>query len=108
MTRSTADKIDYGILTFRATPSDLKNLEDVITSVGGFEQREPNFAHWVYKNRAGLDHIVIWTQMDLGSMREIPLFITDYNYNLVTDVKRITGVVVDEEEYQPSEEEADF
>ena len=106
--RSTADKIDYGVLTFRATPADIKNLSDVIMSMPGFGNKEPDFAHWVYKNRAGRDHVVVWTQMDLGNMREIPLFVTDYNYTLVSDVPRIRGEVVEEEDYLPSEEEVSF
>lgn len=108
--RATADKVDYGILTFRATPADWKQLETVITGMPGFGDKKPDFAHWVYKNRAGLDHIVVWTQMDLGTMRENPLFITDYNYDLVTDVQRIAGDIIDDDEEVEDvvEEEADF
>lgn len=106
--RATADKIDYGVLTFRATPADWKQLEGAMASVPGFGDKRPNFAHWVYKNRAGLDHVVVWTQMDLGSMREVPLFVTDYNYEITHDVPMVYGEIVDEEDVKESEEEDDF
>lgn len=95
-TRATADKIDYGVLTFRATKSDRKQLSDIIDKQQGFENKEPNFAHYVYKNRAGLDHVVLWTYFDLGNMREELLFVTDYNYDLSRDVRIVDGVVVDD------------
>jgi replicative DNA helicase len=45
--------------------------------------KAPNYATWVYKNRAGLKGIVVWSYYNLGNMREEPLFVTDYDYNIV-------------------------
>lgn len=82
--RAVADKIDYGVLTFRATPKDLRELSSITKE--GFGQ-SPNFAHWIYKNRAGQDHIIVWTRFNLANMREEPLFVTDYDYNLVPEIQ---------------------
>lgn len=78
---STADKIDHGVLTFKVNKQDKENIKHILKK--GFENKEPNFAHWVYKNRAGLDHIIVWSQFDLGNMREEVLFVTDYDFNIV-------------------------
>lgn len=97
MIRSTADKIDYGVLTFRVTNDDRRMLEN-IKKEGFTSNVEPNFAHWVYKNRAGKDHIVIWSYMNLGNMRETPLFVTDYEYNLIDDLKPMTFTISEQED----------
>lgn len=78
---ATADKIDYGILTFKAIKKDKDALKHILQQ--GFSGKEPDFSHWVYKNRAGMDHVIIWTRMNLGTMREEVLFVTDYDYNLI-------------------------
>lgn len=79
---STADKIDHGVLTFKTTQEDKNNLKHILSK--GFNSgKEPNFSHWIYKNRAGIDHIIIWTKFDLGNLREEALFVTDYDYNIV-------------------------
>ena len=97
MIRSTADKIDYGVLTFRVTKDDRRMLEN-IKKEGFTSNVEPNFAHWVYKNRAGKDHIVIWSYMNLGNMRETPLFVTDYEYNLIDDLKPMALTISEQED----------
>lgn len=81
---ATADKVDHGVLTFKVTKQDRENVKHILQN--GFENKEPNFSHWVYKNRAGIDHVIIWTNMNLGNMREEVLFITDYDYNIIDSV----------------------
>ena len=81
---ATADKVDYGVLLFGVTAQDKTNLKHIL-SKGFANKKEPNFSHWVYKNRAGLKNVVLWTHMDLGTMREELLFATDYEYNLIAD-----------------------
>src|SRR5699024_6342801 len=72
---STADKIDHGVLTFKTTQEDKNNLKHILSK--GFNSgKEPNFSHWIYKNRAGIDHVIIWTKFDLGNLREEALFVT--------------------------------
>ena len=90
--KAVINKADYGVIITRPTQKDLHALKDIIKE--GFNNREPDYCHWIYKNRAGLKHIVIWTQLDLGNMREIPLFVTDYQYQIVDDIDMITATAV--------------
>ena len=40
--------------------------------------------HWVYKVRRGrLTRIIIWTKIDLGTMTEQCLFVTNYDFELI-------------------------
>ena len=82
---STADKIDHGVLLFKTSAQDKTNLKHIL-SKGFANKKEPNYSHWIYKNRAGLDHVILWTHIDLGTMREELLFATDYDYNLIEDI----------------------
>jgi len=82
---AVADKVDHGIITFKVTSRDLTNLKHIIEQ-GFSDNMKPNYSHWIYKNRSGLSDAIIWTKMDLGNMREVPLFVTDKDYNLI-DVK---------------------
>ncbi|MDG0860379.1 DnaB-like helicase C-terminal domain-containing protein [Staphylococcus equorum] len=77
---STADKVDHGVMTFQAGKKDHDELKHILEQ--GFHER-PNYSHWVYKNRSGLSNCIIWSSMNLGTMREIPLFVTDIDYNLI-------------------------
>ena len=44
----------------------------------------PNMCHWVYKVRRGrLTRIIIWTKIDLGTMTEQCLFVTNYDFELI-------------------------
>jgi replicative DNA helicase len=83
---STADKPDFGINTFKVTSRDLDNIKHILER--GFFER-PNYAHWVYKNRGGRDKVIIWTKMNLGTVREVPLFVTDWDYNFINDIQPI-------------------
>lgn len=74
--KSIADKIDYGIIVAPPTEKDLKQINNIECEV------TPNMSYWVYKNRNSKKHIVIWSHLDLGTMREEFLFTTDYHYNV--------------------------
>ena len=50
--------------------------------------------------------IVVWTYLDAGTMREKPLFITDYNYDLV-DMKE-TRIILDDNGDYHVDEKTDF
>ena len=101
--RAVVDKVDYGIIVARPTPSDLKALQKSVKKIGFND--EPNYATFVFKNRAGLDHIIIWSKNNLGNMNDEVLYITDYNYNLVEDIKGIEAVVSYDDEYEEEVEE---
>ena len=77
---ATADKVDHGLMTFRATAKDHDNLKHILEQ--GFHDK-PNYSHWVYKNRSGINNLIIWSTMNLGTMREDPLFVTDIDFNLL-------------------------
>ena len=92
---ATADKVDHGVMSFRATASDHDNLKSILER-GHFDN--PNFSHWVYKNRSGRTAVIIWTKMDMGTMREELLFMTDTDYNLITDISPVQIDLVEEME----------
>lgn len=71
------DKADHAVMCFRATAKDLENLEHILET-GRYKR--PNFCHYVYKNRSGRNALIIWTQIDYGTMREIPCFVTSMDY----------------------------
>lgn len=51
-----------------------------------------NFETWlryIFKNRGGKwKTIIIWTKLNMGTMREVDCFVTDYNYELITDIEK--------------------
>ena len=77
---AVADKVDHGLMTFKATSKDHDNLKHILEQ--GFHEK-PNYSHWIYKNRLGINNCIIWSTMNLGTMREKPLFVTDTDYNLI-------------------------
>lgn len=83
---ATADKVDHGLMTFRATEKDHRELKHILEQ--GFYSK-PNYSHWIYKNRSGQNNCIIWTVMDLGTMREKPLFVTDTDFNLIDNMKML-------------------
>ena len=42
--------------------------------------------HVIYKNRSGRNNLIVWTIMNHGNMREKLAFITDGDYNLISDI----------------------
>lgn len=106
--KSIADKADYGMIMAKPTPKDLKNLQGLINDVdvNVSPGTEPTMSYWTYKNRNGEKGIVIWTYLDLGTMEELPLFATDYNYHLM-DVPR-TKIELDEDGKFRGEQEMIF
>lgn len=87
---STINKADYGIIMSKPTAMDLKKLAAIQKEQQGF-QGIPNFGHFVFKNRSGMSDVIIWTSYNMGNMREKPLFITDFNYNLITTIPETEG-----------------
>lgn len=81
---STADKIDHGVQLYPVKDKDKQNIKHILEDKGF--RHEPNYAHYIYKNRAGRQECIIWSNMDLGTMREEVCFVTDYDYNLIDNV----------------------
>lgn len=83
---SLADKADIGIMCFKAGEKEHDKLKHILEG-GAYDK--PNFSHWIYKHRGGRGGIVIWSWMNYGNMREKALFVTDTDYNLITDFQPI-------------------
>lgn len=83
--RATAHKVDFGIITTKATEKDVKSVEHIL-SHPKWGSITPNYMHWVYKNRQNRDNLIIWTYNNLGNLREDICFITDYDFNLVENI----------------------
>lgn len=87
--KAIIEKADGGILALPVTHKDLKKLKPILESDGRFAALEPNMSYYIFKNRGGKwKTIIIWTRLNMGTMREIDCFVTDYNYNLITDIEK--------------------
>lgn len=79
--KSIADKIDCGMIMLQVSQDDLKALDKVI-KLGGFET--PLIKISVYKNRRGrYKDILMWCRANRGVCRIEPMFITNYQYELI-------------------------
>src|SRR5699024_8834799 len=81
---AVADKIDAGMLLFRAHDKNREKVREIIEE-NGFG-KEPNITRWLYKNRAGQTDLIIWSYLNFSTVREEVLFVTDYDYNIVEDI----------------------
>lgn len=76
---SIIDKADMAVQMYLVQEEDLKKLKPFLDR--GFDK--PNFQHVVYKNRGGMNNIIIWSQMDRSNMSEKVLFVTTTDYQPV-------------------------
>lgn len=84
--KSIADKADGGVIALPATDSDLKKLKPILEK-GFFEI--PNYAYYIYKNRGNKwNYIIVWTKLNMGTMREKDCFVTTENFELVEDIEK--------------------
>lgn len=87
--KSIIEKADGGMLALPVTQKDLKKLKPILEARGQFNPIVPNMSYWIFKNRGGKwKAIVIWTKINLGTMREIDCFVTNYAYELVDDIEK--------------------
>jgi len=84
--RATANKADFGVITMKTKQKDLKEISHILSNPK-WGNKTPNYMHFIYKNRQGQDFVIIWTQINLGNLREEVCFVTDYDYNLLEDIK---------------------
>ena len=67
----------------------MKRLKPILESAGNFGALVPNMSYYIFKNRGGKwKTIIIWTKLNMGTMREVDCFVTDYNYELITDIEK--------------------
>ena len=87
--KAIIEKADGGILALPVTHKDLKKLRPILESNGSFGKLIPNMSYYIFKNRGGKWHnIIIWTKLNMGTMREVDCFVTNYNYELITDIEQ--------------------
>ena len=87
--KSIIDKCDCAYLSIPVSSADIKRLKPVIEALGHFD-RTPTMSHWVFKNRgAKWNKVIVWTRLDLDTVREVDMFVTDKSYNLITDIERV-------------------
>lgn len=80
--KALANKLDVGMISMAPTKAELKKIEPILHKMVGIPK--PNMCHWIYKVRRGkLTHIIIWTYIDLGTMTEECLFVTNYDFELI-------------------------
>ena len=87
--KSIADKIDMGALMLETVPEDIESLKPIL-SQGQFETPEIKMS--IYKNRRNkYKGILLWCKADRGTCKIIPMFATNYNYEMIPiDDVRIT------------------
>jgi hypothetical protein len=79
--KSIADKVDLGMILLPVTKKDLEALQPVLQQ-GGFEA--PSIKMSIYKNRRGrYKDILLWCKDRRGVCKIDPMFVTDYNYELM-------------------------
>lgn len=89
--KAIIQKADVGMLALPATKSDLEKLQPILNSAskGSFGINEPNMSYWIFKNRGNkYKGVVVWTRLNMGTMREMDCFVTNYNYELIADIEK--------------------
>ena len=84
--KAIAEKADGGILGIPVSSADLKKLKPILET--GFYE-EPNMAYYIYKNRGNRwNNIIIWTRLNMGTVREKDCFVTDNDYKIVDNIEK--------------------
>lgn len=79
--KSIADKIDFGCIMLPVTNDDRAALSDVVKTMG---IEMPDIKMSVYKNRRGrYKDILLWCKADRGICRINPIFVTNYQFELI-------------------------
>lgn len=79
--KAIADKIDCGMIMLEVSQDDLKSL-DVLLKQNKFET--PKIKISIYKNRRGrYKDVLLWCRADRGTCRIEPMFVTNYQYQLI-------------------------
>lgn len=80
--KSLANKLDVGCIIMEPNADEIKRITPVVRKMINCPM--PNRANWIYKIRRGrLCKIIIWSYIDLGTMRTIDLFVTDNDFKLI-------------------------
>ena len=80
--KAIADKIDCGMIMLQTSADDREALKTIVNSLG---IEMPDIKISVYKNRrARYKDILLWCVSNRGICRINPVFITNYNYELLS------------------------
>ncbi len=90
--KALANKLDVGMISLPPNSAELKKVDGIIRKM--INKPKPNMCHWIYKVRRGkLTRIVIWCNIDFGTMYETPLFVTNYELEVIDmDFTKIENV----------------
>lgn len=84
--KAIIEKADYGVISLPGTPQDLKKLKPILET--GFF-KEPNYCYHIFKNRGGKwKNVIVWTRLNMGTMREVDCFVTNTEYELISDIEK--------------------
>ena len=79
--KAIADKIDCGMIMLQASQDDRETLKNIVNSMG---IEMPDIKISIYKNRRGrYKDILLWCKSNRGICRIDPIFVTNYNYELM-------------------------
>ena len=79
--KAIADKIDCGMIMLQTSQDDRESLKNIVNSMG---IEMPDIKISVYKNRRGrYKDILLWCKSNRGICRIDPVFVTNYNYELM-------------------------
>ena len=79
--KAIADKIDEGEILLQVSQDDREALKEIVNSMG---IEMPDIKKSIYKNRRGrYKDILLWCKSNRGICRIDPMFVTNYNYELI-------------------------
>ena len=80
--KAIADKIDEGEILLQVSQDDREALKEIVNSMG---VEMPDIKKSIYKNRRGrYKDILLWCKSNRGICRIDPIFVTNYNYELIS------------------------
>lgn len=83
--KSIANRVDVGAIMVDITDEDLETIEGLLENNPSLGK--PNMKMSIYKNRRGeYNRVILWLRADKGTCRYKTLFVTDFNYNLITGI----------------------
>jgi replicative DNA helicase len=85
--KAIIDKTDSAMIAMPPTTQELRKIGNILSRT--FGMHEPNLILSIYKNRGGkYKKVKIWLYVDYDTMRVHDLFVTDYEYNLLSEIEQ--------------------
>lgn len=83
--KSIADKADMGCIISNISEEDKQVIQSIVERIGLM----PNQVTDIYKLRGRYNNVRIWSYVDLGTCRKKDLFITDNNFEAISNFKEL-------------------